>query len=346
MSEKVFVAMSGGVDSSLSALLLKQAGYEVAGIHLELFKRAAPHADDHQDLENTCRLLGIPLHYLHLEEEFQGSIVQYFCDEYLGGRTPNPCVLCNKRIKFGRMLEKVQEMGGSYLATGHYARIDSQPGQYRLLKGVDTAKDQSYFLYNLGQNELKRVFFPLGGMLKSQVKKLAAEAGLPAAVHKESQDICFIPDNDHQAFLKKRIDSPSGDIVDNTGKVVGKHQGLAYYTIGQRGGMGVSAAQRLYVVELDAFNNRLVIGPQELLLRSSLIAVNLNWVGGQPPQENLSIMAKVRYRTPEAEAVLKLQGERAEVVFARPQRAIAPGQSVVFYQGDQVLGGGIIEEVR
>ncbi len=345
MSERVFVAMSGGVDSSVSAYLLKEAGYTVSGIHLELSENLGPSDDEaHSGLEETCKLLNIPLVYLHLEKEFKGKIIDYFCLEYSLGRTPNPCIRCNRQIKFGLLLEKARAMGGDYLATGHYAQVEQCGGEYRLLKGKDPLKDQSYFLYMLGQRELAKVLFPVGGMAKAEVKALAARLGLPAAGKRESQDICFIPDNDSRAFLSAHLKNQPGDIVDASGKMVGRHQGLAYYTIGQRQGMGVAASERLYVIRLDARENRLVIGPAAALLKQSLTACDLTWISGSPPGREIEVGVKLRYRAGEAEALLQVEGDTARVDFRQSQRAIAPGQSAVFYQGERVLGGGIIGE--
>jgi tRNA-specific 2-thiouridylase len=345
MSKSVFVAMSGGVDSSVTAFLLKQTGYDVQGIHLELSHNSDLKPElEHFGLEHTCRSLGIPLHYLHLEERFKSLIIDYFCHEYSLGRTPNPCVRCNKNIKFGLLLEKVIEMGGDYLATGHYASVKTSLEGNCLHKGVDKAKDQAYFLYVLGQKQLNHVLFPLGGMLKSQVKQIAAELGFPSAVIKESQDICFIPDNDSKAFLSSRLPSQPGEIVDIEGNILGKHQGLAFYTIGQRQGMGVSAGERLYVTRLETETNRLVIGPHTDLYKSTLLAKELNWISGSPPQGVEQVNAKLRYRSAEAKAKLNFVGDKVEVSFEEPQRAIASGQSVVFYLEDRVIGGGIIEQ--
>jgi tRNA-uridine 2-sulfurtransferase len=235
-------------------------------------------------------------------------------------------------------------MGGEYLATGHYARVEPSPSGFRLLKGLDLTKDQAYFLYVLGQTELSRVLFPVGSLLKTEVKALAEKLGLPAARRRESQDICFIPGDDSKAFLAHRLHPQPGEIVDIDGNVLGQHQGLAFYTIGQRQGTGVSSTERRYVVSLDVATNRLVIGPQSALLKTRLTAENLNWISGAPPELEFETKAKVRYRSPEARATVKVCGDTAEVLFREPQRAIAPGQSVVFYQGDEVLGGGIIGE--
>jgi tRNA-uridine 2-sulfurtransferase len=355
MPERVFVAMSGGVDSAVSAHLLKQAGYAVTGIHLELAPTPSPDTEkEHADLENTCRLLEVPLVYLHLEEEFRERIIDYFCGEYGRGRTPNPCVRCNQQVKFGLLLEKVRELGGSRLATGHYARIEAAGSEYRLLKGRDPLKDQSYFLYRLAQRELAQVIFPVGSLFKAEVKRIATGLGLPAAVRRESQDICFISDGDSCAFLSERIPPRPGDIVDTSGRILGRHRGLAFYTIGQRQGVGVSGREPLYVVRLDSANNRLVVGPGSMLLSQKLRAEDLSWISGRPPGQSTSIRAKVRYRSAEVEAMLEMEEHcainggaingGALITFKEAQRAIAPGQSVVVYREDAVLGGGIIAE--
>jgi tRNA-uridine 2-sulfurtransferase len=344
MRKRVFIAISGGVDSSVSAHLLKEAGYEVAGIHLQLYPRSAEAAEKNAaELERTCKMLNIPLHYLNLEEEFENCIIRPFCREYENGRTPNPCIQCNRSIKFGRLLDRAKELGGDYMATGHYARIEKSGDVYLLKKGIDQSKDQSYFLYMLGQKELDSVLFPVGGMHKSEVKKLAAGLGLPSAVQPESQDICFIPDNDSRAFLMSRLPAKPGDIVNTEGKVLGQHKGLAFYTIGQRQGMGISSSQPLYVLRMETQTNRLIVGFQSQLYRDSLTAGCVHWVTGQPPEKEAKVSARVRYRTAEAKATLHIENEKVQVHFTEPQRAIAPGQSVVFYLGDTVLGGGLIE---
>jgi tRNA-uridine 2-sulfurtransferase len=345
MAKSVFAAMSGGVDSSVTAYLLKEAGYDVQGIHLELSHSSdAKPGAEHAGLESTCKLLNIPLHYLHLEGQFRGLIVDYFCREYRLGRTPNPCVRCNKNVKFGLLLEKVLEMGGDYLATGHYASVKAGQSGYCLFKGADSAKDQSYFLYVLGQKQLEHVLFPLSDLKKSRVKQMAADLGFPSAVIKESQDICFIPGNDSKSFLSGHLVAQPGEIVDIEGNILGKHEGLAFYTIGQRQGMRVSARERLYVIRLETGTNRLIIGPESHLYKNKLTAVDLNWVSGSPPEETTEITARIRYRSSEAKCTLQIIGNKAEVCFQEPQRAIAAGQSVVFYQGDRVTGGGIIDE--
>ncbi len=338
--ERVFVAMSGGVDSSLAAALLKEAGYEVSGVYMQLW---SDHSHSISDLERTCQLLDMPLHKLNLEAEFQSLIIDYFCREYSLGRTPNPCIVCNQHIKFGLLLNKVLEMGADYLATGHYARIEHSHNGYRLLKAVDLTKDQSYFLYTLGQSELQHLLLPLGNLYKVGVRRLASKLGLPTSSRHDSQDVCFIPDNDYRSFMSRHIHLEPGDIVNTKGKVLGRHKGLAQYTVGQRQGLGLASAYRLYVLTLDAASNRLVVGTKDQLLGNTLVASKLSWISGEAPKEPINIMAKIRYKAPEVAARLHPRDGVVEVSFHQPQRAIAPGQAIVFYQGDTVLGGGIIE---
>jgi tRNA-specific 2-thiouridylase len=341
--KRVTVAMSGGVDSSVAAALLKQAGYEVSGVHMKLW--SDPNlAHTISGLEHTCQLLDIPLYKLGLETEFRRLVIDYFCREYDQGRTPNPCIVCNQHIKFGLLLDKALGMGAEYLATGHYARIESTINGYRLLKATDHSKDQSYFLYTLGQRQLEHLLLPLGELSKEKGRRMAAELGLPASGRSESQDVCFIPDNDYRSFIAQHVSFQPGDIIDITGKVLGKHDGLAQYTVGQRQGLGLASGEQLYVIELDAANNRVVVGSKDQLLHSVLIASQLNWVLGKASTEPISITVKVRYKAPEVAAELRLT-DRAEVRFTEPQQAIAPGQSVVFYHGDAVLGGGVIDAV-
>jgi tRNA-specific 2-thiouridylase len=341
--KKVAVAMSGGVDSSLAAALLKDAGYEVFGIHLKLWADPG-YQDNMANLEQVCRSLNIPLHELNLESEFHNLVISYFCREYSRGRTPNPCPVCNKHIKFGRLLNRAREMGADYLASGHYAMVEASLEGYRLLKAAEAAKDQSYFLYTLGQSELKYLILPLSSRKKTEVKKLAEERGLSTASQRESHDICFIPNNDYRAFLARHLPAEPGDITDISGKILGKHNGLAHYTVGQRQGLGLSSTERRHVLRLDTSGNRLVVGSKNQLLSRRLIARELSWVAGRPPADLNQITARIRYRSPETTIALSLNKETAEVEFHEPQWAVAPGQAIVFYQGDTVLGGGIIEE--
>lgn len=336
--KRVAVAMSGGVDSSLTAVLLKQEGYEVTGVTMKL--RPDHSADIAVEYaRKIAQEMGIPHRVMDFSDVFSQKVVSPFCLEYAMGRTPNPCIICNEYIKFGLLLDRALQERADYLATGHYARIEHTAEGYRLLKGVDSTKDQSYFLYTLGQIELRRVLFPMGVWHKTDVKKRMEELGLFNLVRKESQDICFIPDNDYRAFVAAHVALKPGDIVDTEGRVIGKHSGLARYTVGQRAGI---AGKRLYVLQLDAGRNRLVAGTEDQLFRTSLTAYNLSWVSGEAPKEPVSVTAKVRYKAPEVPAVVRVKDGIAEVQFHQPQKAIAPGQSVVFYQGDRVLGGGII----
>jgi tRNA-specific 2-thiouridylase len=341
--KRVVVAMSGGVDSSVAAALLKQGGYEVSGIHARLWAEAEPKSTI-AELERACQLLDIPLQQVNLEKEFRHLVVDYFNQEYSRGRTPNPCIVCNQSIKFGLLMSQALETGAEYMATGHYAQVESSADGYCLRQATDQDKDQSYFLYTLGQKQLEHLLLPLGEMSKEKVKQIAGEMGLPTSSRSESQDICFIPDNDYRSFIAQYISFQPGNIVDIKGRVLGQHDGLAKYTVGQRQGLGLTSAEPLYVIELDEANNRLVVGSRDQLLHSVLLASQLNWISGQAPAGPVSIAAKVRYKAPEVAAKLYIN-DSAEVRFEEPQQAIAPGQSVVFYQDDIVLGGGIIDAV-
>jgi len=347
VKKRVAVAMSGGVDSSLAAALLQEAGYEVSGVHMQLWSDNSLRPNmEHaiSNLERICQTLNVPLSMFNFETEFKNVVIDYFCREYSLARTPNPCIVCNQHIKFGLLLEKILRMGADYLATGHYARIEHPPGGYRLLKAIDLTKDQSYFLYRLGQRELQHLILPLSNLRKVEVRRLAFELGLSTSGRRESQDVCFIPDNGYRSFITKRIPLKSGDIVDTNGKVLGRHNGLAQYTVGQRQGLGLASNSRQYVLRLDAVNNRLVVGNKDQLLSKRLLATKLSWVSGEAPGEPITITAKVRYRSPEVAATLSVTDGIAEVNFHQPQWAITPGQSVVFYHGDTLLGGGIIED--
>jgi tRNA-specific 2-thiouridylase len=355
--QKVAVALSGGVDSSAAALLLKEAAYEVIGIHMRLWDSPRSDYQAHR-AENICRILDIPCHQVDLQKEFESCVVDYFCREYQQGQTPNPCVACNRHIKFGFLLDKALSLGADYLATGHYARVEHSSDGCRLLKAADTRRDQSYFLYTLTQEKLGHVLFPLGGHSKDEVKQMAKQAGLPTPT-RSSQDICFISQKNYGTFISQSFPGTPGDVVDTRGRKLGHHRGIAFYTIGQRHGLGLSSTQvlsagkPLYVIRIEPESNRIVLGHEKELYSQKLAAQKLNWISGKAPRQPTTITAKIRYKSKEVEAVIfpprlcepeRSEGEAiSDVHFAQPQKAVTPGQAIVFYNMDEVLGGGIIE---
>jgi tRNA-specific 2-thiouridylase len=369
--KRVLVGMSGGVDSSVAALLLKQQGYEVIGVTLNLWSY-----EDRQEPYNECcslevrtvaQQLGIEHHFVDAGKEFKERVVDAFLAEHAQGRTPSPCGRCNRLVRFPILLELADRFGCDFLATGHHARIAVEDGIYYLLTSKDPLKDQSYFLYGLTQEQLKRILFPVGDLLKSEVWQIAKAHNLVSARKPESMDLCFIPKGDHRAYLRAHLDGlvQPGEIVDTSGRVVGRHEGLAFYTIGQRHGLGVALGERVYVVGFDYENNRLIVGDERALLSEGLIATDVNFIYSSSPLSPLSlegrgdggeggegsrevmgipITVKIRYRSPRVPATLKLLDDgRVCVLFAQPQRAVTPGQIAVFYEGERVLGGGVIE---
>ncbi|MDP3065057.1 MAG: tRNA 2-thiouridine(34) synthase MnmA [Chloroflexota bacterium] len=359
---KVVVAMSGGVDSSVAALLLMEEGYEVVGVTMKLYDldgdrlsptyRGCCTADDAEDARRVCHRLGVPHYVFNMQEQFRAFVMDYFVREYQRGRTPNPCLACNEKLKFSFLLQRALMLDAEYVATGHYARIAPnghglpplRGGGRRLLKGLDASKDQSYVLYTLGQAELAHTLLPVGWHAKEEVRRLARQAGLSNADKPDSQEICFIPSGDYRQFLAQRLEQRPGDIVDSQGNVLGRHGGVHAFTVGQRKGLGLSAARPLFVTRIDAERDLVVVGPEEELYAEAIVASRVRYVSGRPPEGPVVVAAKIRYRTAEAAAVLHPQGERAVLRFGQPQRAVAPGQAVVFYQGEDVLGGGTIEE--
>lgn len=346
---KVLVAMSGGVDSSLAALLLKEAGYLVTGATMILATREKSEsargcgAGAVEDAKQVCRLLSIPHFVFDFSSLMEELVINKFKAEYLRGRTPNPCVDCNRHLKFGSLLDRARSMGFDYLATGHYARINTENGFWRLLRPRDRAKDQTYFLYPINAQDLPSIIFPLGEMSKDDVRKLAEKGGLHVADKHESQDICFVSGGNYRQFFQDRnVPSLEGNILDKHGRKLGRHRGIIHYTIGQRGGLGISAEKPLYVVEIDARKNQLIVGEKKDLLARGLIAGEVNLLTNKLPAE---LEAKIRYRKKPALCSVKKQNGRLKVVFAEAQESITPGQSVVFYAEDEVLGGGVIEEV-
>jgi tRNA-uridine 2-sulfurtransferase len=343
--KKVAVAMSGGVDSSTVAALLKEQGAEVVGINMKLFDREGDEAAGKGDAEIVADYLGIPFHQVRLEQQFAQLVVDDFRGEYLAGRTPNPCVRCNRFVKFGLLLEKALELGADLLATGHYVRNVMEDGNWHLRKANYLAKDQSYFLYTLTQRQLSRVIFPLGEMpSKEEVRKMAAAYHLPVAQKSESQEICFIPNDDYAAFLERELPfaGRSGDIVHVSGTVLGRHNGTHRYTIGQRRGLGIAWKEPLFVVAIDAEQGRVIVGELEGLFAAGLRVVDLNWII-PPSGDTIETSCKIRYRHQPVPCKVTLSGDGGgEVVFDEPQKSVTPGQSVVFYGGDEVLGGGRI----
>jgi tRNA-specific 2-thiouridylase len=343
-TRKVAVALSGGVDSSAAALLLKEAAYEVIGVHMRLWDSPDFDYQAHR-AEDICHILDIPYHQVDVQREFDSCVVDYFCREYQQGRTPNPCVACNQHIKFGLLLDKALSLGADYLATGHYAKVEHSSDGHRLLKAADTSRDQSYFLYTLTQEKLGHVLFPLGEYSRDEVKQMAKQAGLPTAT-KSSQDICFISQKNYGAFLSQRFSTLPGDIIDTQGKRLGQHRGIAFYTIGQRHGLGLASGKPLYVIRIEPEHNRIVLGPEKELYSQKLTAQKLSWISGKAPREPITTQAKIRYKSKEAEANLFFRNDSVDVHFAQPQKAVTPGQAVVFYNVDEVLGGGIIHQTK
>ncbi|MPZ24616.1 MAG: tRNA 2-thiouridine(34) synthase MnmA [Dehalococcoidia bacterium] len=349
---RVVVGMSGGVDSATTAALLQRSGMDVIGVTMRLWAEEDPTAfrrqrhccsvEDHEDARAAAAALGIPHYLANFEAEFERHVIDYFVDEYARGRTPNPCVVCNEEIKFRALLDYAHGLGASYLATGHYARIEAVETGYRLLRPLDEEKDQTYFLYGLGQSELSRVLFPLGGMTKPEVRALAAEIGLHLAQKADSADICFVPEGDHRAFLGDRLGLGEGPVLDGSGREIGRHHGAAGFTIGQRRGLGVATGERVFVTTVDVAANAITVGHEDDLLADRLEVEQARFVSGVPIATPARVEARLRYRAAPVAALLRREGGRWLVDLDRPQRAIAAGQAAVFYAGDEVIGGGTI----
>lgn len=355
-NKRVILGMSGGVDSSVSALLLKEQGYEVIGVFMKNWDDTDEFGhctaeDDAEDVRRVCDQIGIPYYTVNFEKQYMDKVFSYFLDEYRKGRTPNPDVMCNREIKFGEFLQKALELGADYIATGHYARVDHKDGKFRLLRGVDNNKDQTYFLNALNQYQLSKAMFPIGHLPKPEVRAIAEKAGLATAKKKDSTGVCFIGERNFKEFLSGYLPAKPGEMRTLDGEVKGRHDGLMYYTLGQRQGLGIGGSgsgEPWFVASKDLENNILYVVQGEKhpsLYSSGLLATDVNWISGELPTE-LKCTAKFRYRQPDQGVTVRFGPDQtAEITFDQPQKAITPGQSVVFYDGEICLGGATIDKM-
>lgn len=350
--------MSGGVDSSVAAALLKKEGYKVIGVTMcfnidsaQSQKPSCCGADAIEEARRVSQILDIPHYVLSFGAQLEKDVIENFVGQYMEGLTPNPCVECNQHIKFGSLLKKIREMGGDYLATGHYARISYNRfnKSFNLKKAKDAKKDQAYFLYKIKKENLPFILFPIGGFTKTKVRKLAQQFRLPSAARKESQDICFIPKGNYQDFIKERLGLKAftpGPICNEDGKVLGEHKGIAFYTIGQRDGLGIAVGKPVYIYRIEKKENAIYVGSKEKLFDGGLFAKDVNLIGMNFPKKKIEVKIKIRYNQPEVKAWLLAAGkDKIKIEFQKPQWAVTPGQAVVFFRRDVVLGGGTIEQV-